>query len=342
MARALTWAVFVGAACGLLYLCLLIVRPFGNVIAWSVVLAIVCSPLHQRLLRKTGRVALSALMTSLLTVFAFVVPLAVVAGVAINQGVGLADSLRVAFHSPDRWVARVSQALASVTAGVGIDQYTIGGWLRGQRAEWMQHAGRYTVSFASGLLEALASSLFVVIALFLLLRDGERIVASIPDLLPFERPRSEALLRRIRDVVHASVYGVVVLALLHGVVYGAAFWLVGVPGAALWGMVTVFASVVPLVGAFAVWGPVAVYLAINGHWPHVLVLALTALIVSGVDHVLRPRLVAGRVGLSELSMFLALLGGVTAFGALGVVLGPVAFATLAAIVDALRDPAPGA
>jgi predicted PurR-regulated permease PerM len=73
-----------------------------------------------------------------------------------------------------------------------------------------------------------------------------------------------------------------------------------------------------------------------------LVLALTALVVSGVDHVLRPRLVAGRVGLSELSMFFALLGGVTAFGALGVVLGPVAFATVAAIVDALRDPAPGA
>lgn len=74
-------------------LCLLIVRPFGNVIAWSVVLAIVCSPLHQRLLRKTGRVSLSALAASLLVVFAFVVPLALIAGVAITQGVGLADSL---------------------------------------------------------------------------------------------------------------------------------------------------------------------------------------------------------------------------------------------------------
>ena len=338
MTRALTWAVFVGSACGLLYLCLLILRPFGSIIAWSLVLAIVCSPLHERLVRKTGRVSLSALAASLLVVFAFVVPLAILAGVAVNQGVGLADSLRVALHSPDRWVARVSRALASVTNGVGVDQYTIGGWLRGQRAEWMQHAGRYTVSFASGLLEALASSLFVVIALFLLLRDGERIVASIPDLLPFERPRSEALLRRIRDVVHASVYGVVVLALLHGAVYGAAFWLLGVPGAALWGMVTVLASVVPVIGGFAVWGPIAVYLAVNGHWPHVLALALTALIVSGADHVLRPRLVAGRVGLSELSMFFALLGGVTAFGALGVVLGPVAFATLGAVVDALRDP----
>jgi Predicted permease len=66
-------------------LCLLIVRPFGNVIAWSVVLAIVCSPLHQRLLRKTGRVSLSALAASLLVVFAFVVPLALIAGVAITQ-----------------------------------------------------------------------------------------------------------------------------------------------------------------------------------------------------------------------------------------------------------------
>jgi predicted PurR-regulated permease PerM len=328
--------------CGLLYLCLLIVRPFGSVIAWSVVLAVVCSPLHQRLVRRTGRVSLSALVVSLLTVFAFVVPLAIIAGVAISQGVGLADSLRVALQSPDRWAARVARALALVTGHVGIDQSTIGAWVRGQRAEWLQHAGQYTVSFASGLLEALASSLFVVVALFLLLRDGDRTVASITDLLPFDRPRSEALLRQIHDVVHASVYGVVVIALLHGAVFGAAFWLLGVPGAAMWGMVTVFASVVPVIGAFAVWGPMAVYLAANGHWPHVLVLALTALTVSAIDHVLRPRLVAGRVGLSQLAMFFALVGGVTAFGALGVVLGPVAFATLAATVDTLRAPQSGA
>lgn len=116
-------------------------------------------------------------------------------------------------------------------------------------------------------------------------------------------------------------------------------WLLGIPSAALWGMVTMFASVLPVVGAFAVWGPGTVYLAINGGSPQAVVLAIWGtLVVSGIDNVLRPRLVAGRTGLSELAMFFALLGGLQVFGGLGLVLGPVAFAAALSIIDALREP----
>jgi predicted PurR-regulated permease PerM len=118
------------------------------------------------------------------------------------------------------------------------------------------------------------------------------------------------------------------------------FWVLGISAPALWGAVTMFASVLPVVGAFAVWGPGVVYLALTGAVPRAIVLAIWGtFVVSGVDNVLRPRLVAGRVGLSELAMFFALLGGLSVFGALGVVLGPVAFATAAAIVETLRQPA---
>jgi predicted PurR-regulated permease PerM len=121
------------------------------------------------------------------------------------------------------------------------------------------------------------------------------------------------------------------------------FWLLGVPSAALWGMLIVFASVLPVVGAFAVWGPVALYLATAGKWPQAGLLAIWGtFVVSGIDNVLRPRLLAGRVGISELAMFFALLGGFNVFGGLGVILGPVAFAAAAAIVEALREREPGA
>jgi predicted PurR-regulated permease PerM len=327
MARALTWAVFLGAGCGIVYLCLLILRPFSHVIAWSVVLAIVCYPLQQRLVRKTGRVALSAFITSVLAVFAVVIPLMVIVGVALKQGLLIGYSMRDAVHSSDRWLARMWVALAPFATRVGMDQHTIGVWLR-----------QHTMSFASGLIGTMTTSMLVIVALFLMLRDGPRIAGALPDLLPFERTRSEVLLQRIRDVVQASVNGVVVIALIDGAAYGTTFWLLGVPAAALWGMVTVFASVVPVVGAFSVWGSVAAYLTVHGQWPRALVLGATACLVTGFDHILRPRLLAGRVGLSELPMFFALLGGVTAFGALGVVLGPVAFATCAALVDTLREP----
>jgi hypothetical protein len=116
------------------------------------------------------------------------------------------------------------------------------------------------------------------------------------------------------------------------------FWLLGIPAAALWGLVTVFASMVPFVGTAGVWVPGTVYLLMTGAWPQAVVLAVWgAAVVSSVDNFLRPRLVAGRVRLSGVAMFVAMLGGLQAFGVLGIILGPVVFATAAAIVDVLRD-----
>jgi predicted PurR-regulated permease PerM len=194
------------------------------------------------------------------------------------------------------------------------------------------------MSAAAGVGSALLSFAFTVFGTFLMLRHGEKLVAAIPDLLPFERTRSEALLLRIREVVYASVNGIATIATIQGVLCGGMFWLLGVPAAALWGLVTVFASMVPFVGTAGVWVPGTIYLLMTGAWPQAIVLAVWgAAVVSSVDNFLRPRLVAGRVRLSGVAMFVAMLGGLQAFGVLGIVLGPVIFATAAGILDVLRE-----
>lgn len=182
------------------------------------------------------------------------------------------------------------------------------------------------------------SFIFTMFAMFLLFRDGDRIVAAIEDVLPFERARSEAMLVHIRDVINGSVYGVVVIALLQGVLCGLMFWILGIPSGALWGMVTVLTSVLPIVGAAAVWVPGTLYLVLTGYWAQAIVLAVWGtVVISGVDNFLRPRLVGGRVGLNELVMFFALLGGLRVFGVLGIVLGPLVFAIAASILEVLRE-----
>ena len=131
------------------------------------------------------------------------------------------------------------------------------------------------------------------------------------------------------------------IATIQGVLCGGMFWVLGVPAAALWGLVTVFASMVPFVGAAGVWVPGAIYLLMTGAWVKALVLAVWGLaVVSSVDNFLRPRLVAGRAQLSGVAMFVAMLGGLQAFGALGIILGPVVFATATAIFDVLRETQP--
>ena len=332
------WAVFLAAAGVVVYLCLLILRPFFGVVAWSMVLAITCYPLHQRLVRRNGRVALSAFITSALMVLAVLVPFVFIGGVAVNQLLTLRDSLRQALLDPDGISRRVMAALAPLTQRLGLDPDAIVAWASAHASEWVAGAGQYTMSAAAGLGGAIVSFALIAVATFLLLRHGETLVATISDLLPFERTRSEALLLRIRDVVHASVYGVVTIAIIQGVLCGGMFWLLGIPAAALWGLVTVFAGMVPFVGTAAVWVPGTVYLLATGAWPKAIVLAVWgAAVVSSVDNLLRPRLVAGRVRLSGLAMFVAMLGGLQAFGALGIILGPVLFATAAAILDVLRE-----
>ena len=134
----------------------------------------------------------------------------------------------------------------------------------------MASAGEHTLSAAAGIGGAILSFAFTAFATFLLLRDGERLVASIPDLLPFERTRSEGLLLRIRDVVQASMYGVVAVAAVQGVLCGGMFWFLGVPAAALWGLVTIFASMVPFVGSlFSSLTITLLALASLGTWPAV-------------------------------------------------------------------------
>jgi predicted PurR-regulated permease PerM len=335
------WSVFVAAAGVVIYLCLLILRPFFSVVAWSTVLAIACYPFHERLVRRSGRIARSAFITTVLMVLAVLVPLVFIGGVAVNQLVAAGDSLRQAFLDPDGMSRRVTAALAPLTERLGLDTHAIVAWASEHAREWVAGAGQYTMSAASGLGGALLSFAFIAVGTFLLLRHGETLVATIPDLLPFERKRSEALLLRIRYVVHASMHGVVTIATVQGILCGGMFWLLGIPAAALWGLVTVFASVVPFVGTGAVWVPGTVYLLAIGAWPKAIVLAIWgAAVVSSVDNFLRPRLVAGRVRLSGLAMFVAMLGGLQAFGALGIILGPVLFATAAGIVDVLREMQP--
>jgi predicted PurR-regulated permease PerM len=336
--RALKWVTFVAAAAFVTWLCVEMLRPFANVIAWASILAILCYPLHQRLVRRTGRVALSAFITSAVTVLACVLPLLAAGGIVASELSAAGQSPPGTVAARTEPLARAADVLLGLAARVGLSEASLRQWIEPHLSELAARGGQYAVTIATGLFDSVVSSVFVVFAMFLLLRDSRGVVNLIADFLPFERARNEALLVRIKDVVQASIYGVVVIAVLQGTLNGVMFAILGIPGAPLWGLATVFVSVLPLVGAFGVWGPATVYLVVNGAWVKAIVLAVWGtFVVSGIDNVLRPRLVAGRAGLSELAMFFALLGGLRVFGPVGIVLGPVAFATAAAIVAAIRE-----
>jgi predicted PurR-regulated permease PerM len=152
--RALRWAIFLAAASVVGGVCVAILRPFANVIAWSAVLAVLCYPLQQRLVRRTGRVALSAFMASVVTVLACVVPLLVAGGIAVNECVALGHSLQHAFRTEGEPLTRAAAVWARITGSVGLGEAAMPAWIQQHMNELVRGAGQYTITIAAGLFDA--------------------------------------------------------------------------------------------------------------------------------------------------------------------------------------------
>ena len=314
------------------------VRPFAGVLAWATVLVIVFYPMHQRLVSKTGRPALSALLSCVLVILTILVPVVLVTIAVLREFSGAAQSLQSNLaHFLDPNSPLTGRPLRWLGQFVDVEQLRsqeqLLGWLKGRSGAI---AGQ-TLGFLGGAIGILVQMFFVVFTMYYLFRDADRIFAAIRDALPLEKKQAEAILARTRDVVGASVYGVFSIAIVQGALGGLAFWVLGLPSAIVWGVAMIFLSMIPMLGAFIVWVPAAIYLFATGHYVKGVVLVLWGTLVIGmIDNFLRPKLVGGRTKLHELLIFFAVLGGLQVFGVLGIVLGPVVLAITLALVDVFR------
>jgi predicted PurR-regulated permease PerM len=317
------------------YLAYQIVRPFLIEIGWAVVLAICLAPAQLRLARRLGGARSAALLTLLVLVL-LVLPAIVAIMALVQQGGAVVDYVEAQlrdrggpmglFHVAWDWLhtrmpflPTEDEIIARVTSGLG----GVASQLAGQAGNIVKRAA--AVVFGLGITLAV---------LFFLLKDAPSFKATARRLLPFGRAENERLLTLTRDIVSASVTSTLAIAVLQGLLGGLAFLLLGVQGAALWGGVMGILAVLPAVGAALVWVPAAIWLGVSGSVVKGIVLALVGLLVLGnVDNVVRPLLLSGSARMSTLVLIISLLGGVSAFGFIGIVLGPVVAAVLTALVE---------
>ena len=193
------------------------------------------------------------------------------------------------------------------------------------------------LSVVGGVLGFLINLGFVSFTMFYLFIDGDKAVESLRDWLPMERSQGHALLVRAGEIISASVYGVVVLAVIQGSLGGLMFWWLGLPSPLLWGVVMILFATIPMLGTFVIWVPAAIYLALNGAWGKAIILTLWGSIVIGMsDNLLRPTLVGKKAKMHDLMIFFAVLGGLRAFGVLGILMGPVVLAVSLTLLEAFR------
>jgi predicted PurR-regulated permease PerM len=316
-----------------------ILEPLWATLGWSAVLAFLLHPLHEKLTaRFKGRASLSAGLLTALTPFFVMAPVAFVGVVFARQVAYIlsnmsksnlsypdllqqADSLPV-IGSMVRWMQE--------SAPVSAEQ--VQGWVLDGAQTVLKWAGSMGGNIALGIMGSLVGFFMMLFLLFFLLRDGRALLRRLTGFIPMEpRPRGQ-LLAYLGDVTRAVVFGSVATALIQGFLAGVGFALVGLPSPVVFGVLATLAAFLP-VGSAIILIPAVLYLMFQGHWGAAIFLGVWSAGVGLIDNFLRPFLTATQAEVSTLAVFIGAIGGASAFGILGLFIGPVLLGFISALLQ---------
>ena len=325
-----------------LYLSYLVAQPFLNAVFAAVVLAVVFHPLHARMRLSARRPNLAATISTILVILIVAIP-AVILGIVVTRELGdMYRSLAETSAAQGGLSAYVLHLLEKPMRllGAHVDMSRVD--LRSTMLGWVDSASRYLVGMSgravSNVLSLALEIVVVFFTLFFLFRDGASFQTLIAELLPLTPEQSTRLASRIGETIVASVYGGIAVGLVQGLLTGLAFWVLGLSSPVLWGLVAAFTSLIPFVGTGLVWAPAVAVLALGGHWIKALVLlGWGGAVVAQIDAVVRPYIVSGRTKMHNLLIFFSLLGGVKAFGFMGLFIGPVVVSVTIVLLDMLKE-----
>ncbi len=320
-----------------------ITRPFLYPVAAAIVLAVVFNPVHQGILTWTkGKPGLASLLSTLTLLFVFGVPVFVVISLAANEGVAAAQYLTRRSAAEGGFTLFLTtiadRGLRFVGRWIDLSKYDV----RGAITSHVQQAGVWLLGSGAAVLggftRLFVTTLFTLVIVFFLFRDGHEWVHRAVGVIPLSPEQARRLLGNISDTIVANMYGILSVGLAQGILTGIAVALVGIPSPVLLGLGAAFASVVPVVGAGIVWIPAGLYLIFTGAlWKGIFVLLWGTVVISAADNVIRPWVVSGKVELHPLVLLFFILGGVEAFGFLGLFLGPVIASVLTVLFQMFRE-----
>ena len=325
-----------------LYLCYLLFQPFVFPLLSAIVIAIVFYPLHARVQRRIRKPSLAALVTTLLVIFIFVAPAALVLFGVQREVVNLYAILDQKSSESGGFSAFLSGLLDRPMEWIGrfVDVSQIDA--RAELVKRLKEMSAVLVSqgwnIIGGLGSFVVNSAITLFTLFFLFREGRAVRRRVAALLPLSSEQVERLFSGIENTVVGTVYGGLIVAAVQGALVGIALWVLGVDSPLFWGLVAGVFALLPLVGTAIVWVPAAIYLVASGSWVKGLILVgWGAFVVGTIDNILRPLLIRGRVQMHPLLIFFAVFGGVSVFGFLGLFIGPVILALTVTTLAMLRE-----
>jgi predicted PurR-regulated permease PerM len=310
-------------------------EPIWVPVFLGLVIAVGVYPLQEKLLRKFGGKH-PGLPAAIITAAVMIVALAILAFVVLVVGHRV---IEVANDISKRYASGGTEGLLGGEVTRLLSRFGLQPeGLQARVAEMARNVanvlGRQATNIVTGLFSAIFIFIFTALTSYYLLKEGPEGTSWLVQMVPLPDGQVAQIVRDVRDVTRAMLFSTGVMSLYQGVTSGIGYWIFGVDSPLVWASLTGVASILPAVGTAFIWAPVVIVTIATGHVGKgigVLVWSMVV-VVFVADYILRPKLVGAKMRMNDLLVFIAIFGGIEAFGILGIVLGPLAVAILLSLI----------
>jgi predicted PurR-regulated permease PerM len=317
-----------------------ILFPFWGAVFWAAVLALLFAPFHRYVLRRTGgRRNIAALITLFTSLVGVILPVTWMGVSLVREGALLFVKLKSGQVDLAMYFQHIISVLPAwaldLLERLGLDDLaSLREKLTAAAAQGAQMIASHVFSIGQDTFAAALSVAMMLYLLFFFLRDGAELSRQIRNAVPLNSEHKRHLIGKVATVVRATVKGNIAVAATQGALGGLIFWLLGLQGALLWGVIMGFLSLLPAIGAGLIWLPVALYFLATGQVAKgAILIAYGVLVIGLVDNLLRPILVGKDTQMPDYLVLISTLGGLTVFGLNGFVIGPLIAALFIAVWD---------
>ncbi|MCX7823576.1 MAG: AI-2E family transporter [Syntrophobacterales bacterium] len=318
-----------------LWLAYLVLKPFMHTIILSFLLGSIVVPIYEKLLtRLKGRRNTAAAIVVIGLIGVIFIPMVLFISALVNQAITTishinewlrAGTLQNLIQKSE--IQLIFYKLNAFLARWGIEEINPKNWDIGTPLITItRYIGQFIIShgksFLSNIMKLVIHLLIMVVLIFYVIRDHQKILKKLKDLSPLKEEQEDRILNIIKSVAKSAILGNFATALSQGIAGGIGFYIIGIPPI-FWGTMIAISSLIPVIGTAIVWIPTVIYLLIAGKIKLAIFFALWSTIVVGtLDNVIRPLFMKGAGEMSTLLLFMAIMGGVQYFGLLGIIYGP--------------------
>lgn len=319
MNRIVEYVFFFGFMAVIGYLVWEMVSPFVSALALAAIIVTICYPLYTRILKATPKKneTIAALLTTSLVLLIIIIPLFFVTSMLVNEAVSvykIVNAEQIGFEDSLR------------TIETNIQKYLPG--FNINATEYLKQSASWLASNLGAIFAGTASTIFLffiaILGSFYLFRDGRAFTRGLVKISPLPDAQDEVIMKRLALAVRSVATGTVLVALIQGTLTALGLWMFGFERAILWGVIAAFGALIPSVGTSIVFIPAVAYLAFNGLYFQAAGLLVWGVLAVGlIDNLLGPYLMSRGNKMHPFLILLAVLGGITVFGPIGFIVGPV-------------------